>query len=54
MDNSSPLQAQCGHTIRGQGDKDNDTAEGNLTAKDGLFIATECHLALLPDEDGDT
>ncbi|XP_039274788.2 uncharacterized protein LOC120348661 [Styela clava] len=26
----------------------------NLTAKDGLFIATECHLALLPDEDGDT
>ena len=38
----------------GTNDKGHENSKGSLTAKDGLFIATECHLALFPDEDGDT
>lgn len=53
MDKHSPTNVQL--ALSGEpSQKDHDKSKGNLTAKDSLFIATECHLALFPDEDGDT
>lgn len=54
MDKISSPDAPCSAASGEMRDRRHEKSTASLTAKDGLFIATECHLALLPDEDGDT